>query len=89
MADKPSASFQCHARSSKAGVLNHRAVDRYRSVAQSVPGRTRINYLFLFYLLSKSRTIIKGDSLLHLQLVREEENIKCNGKFQKIFNCAR
>ena len=27
----------------KAGVLNHRAADRYRSVAQSVPGSTRIN----------------------------------------------
>ena len=44
------------------GVLNYRAADWYRSVAQSVPGRTRIDYLFLFYLSSKSGTlIIKGD----------------------------
>ena len=30
-------------RSSSAGVLNRRDADRYRSVAQSVPGRTSIN----------------------------------------------
>ena len=57
-------------------VPNPRAADRHRSVAQSVPGRTRINYLFLFYLFSKSGTIIKGDPLLHLQLVGEEESTK-------------
>ena len=42
------------------GVLNHRAADRYRSVAQSVPCRTWINKLFLFYLLFKSGTYNKG-----------------------------
>ena len=71
------------------GVLNPRAADRYRSVAQSVPGRTIMNQLFLLYLLFKSWTIIKGDSLLHLQLVGEEENIKYKCKLQKIINCAR
>ena len=70
-------------------VRNPRAADRYPSVAQSVPGRTRINQLCLFYLLSKSETMIQGDSLLHLKLVGKEENIKYNCKLQKIIHCAR
>ena len=44
-------------------------LNQYR-VAQEL-----ISY-FCLYLLSKSGTIIKGDSLLHLELVGEEENIK-------------
>ena len=71
-------------------VLKPRAADRYRSMSQSVPGRTRINWLFLFFLLSKSETIIKGDSLLHLQFVGEENiTIKCKYKLEKIINWAR
>ena len=45
----------------RAGILNHRAADRYRSAAQSAPGRTRMNLLFMLFFLSKSGTIIKGD----------------------------
>ena len=75
--------------SSIAVVLNPRAADQYRYTAQSVPGRARINQLFLFYLLSKYATIIKGNPILHLQLVGEEENIKYKCKLRKITNCAR
>ena len=36
-----------------------------------------------------SGTILKGNSLLHLQLVEEEVNINHKCKLQKIINCAR
>ena len=71
------------------GVLNPRAADRHRSVAKSVPGRTKINWLFQFYLLTKSGRIIKGESLIHLQLVTEEEDIMYKCKLQEICNRAR
>ena len=41
-------------KSFRAGVPNHRAADRYRSVDQLVPGRPRNNLLFPLYLLSES-----------------------------------
>ena len=54
---------------------------------QYLAAQELISY-FCFYLLSKSGTIIKEDSLLYLQLVGVE-NIKYKCKIQEIINCER
>ena len=62
--------------------------DLYLYLNQYRAAQEFISY-FCFYLLSKSRTIIKGDPLLHLQLVGEEENSEYKCNLQKIINRAR